>query len=268
MDQSEIRVLLVDDHAIVRKGIGALLAEVKGITVVGEARDGREAVEQVQALKPDVILMDLVMPGMDGIEATRQITASSDTARVLVLTSFAADDKVFPSIKAGALGYLLKDSEPGDLVRAIQQVHRGEPTLQASIARRVLQEMQRPSRDPPTPDPLTDREMEVLREVATGLTNAEVAERLWVTQATVRSHVSNILAKLHLATACRRPCTLCRRALSRWTIGRRTGRGSWPFANAVVAKAAMDGVGPIHICADRTPPSGLVCGASNHSCGR
>jgi len=199
MDQTTIRVLLVDDHAIVRKGIRALLAEIQGIEVVGEARDGREAVAQAQALSPDVILMDLVMPGMNGIEATRQITASPEAARVLVLTSFSADDKVFPSIKAGALGYLLKESEPADLVQAIRQVHRGDPTLQPSIARKVLQEMQRPSQRPPTPDPLTDREMEVLRVVAKGLTNAEVAERLWITEATVRSHVSNILSKLHLA---------------------------------------------------------------------
>jgi len=199
MDQTTIRVLLVDDHAIVRKGVRALLAEIQGIEVVGEARDGREAVAQAQALSPDVILMDLVMPGMNGIEATRQITASPEAARVLVLTSFAADDKVFPSIKAGALGYLLKESEPADLVQAIRQVHRGDPTLQPSIARKVLQEMQRPSQRPPTPDPLTDREMEVLRVVAKGLTNAEVAERLWITEATVRSHVSNILSKLHLA---------------------------------------------------------------------
>jgi NarL family two-component system response regulator LiaR len=116
-----------------------------------------------------------------------------------VLTSFAGDDKVFPAIKAGALGYLLKDSEPADLVEAIQQVDRGEPSLQPSIAQRVLQELQRPSRHPPTSDPLTDREMEVLRLVAKGLSNPQIARRLTVTEATVRTHVSNILSKLHLA---------------------------------------------------------------------
>jgi NarL family two-component system response regulator LiaR len=136
---------------------------------------------------------------MDGIEATRQITASGEGSRILVLTSFAGDDKVFPAIKAGALGYLLKDSEPASLVQAIQQVHRGEPSLQPSIAQKVLQELQHPSRRPPTPDPLTDREVEVLRLVTKGLSNPEIAERLTVTEATVRTHVSNILGKLHLA---------------------------------------------------------------------
>jgi NarL family two-component system response regulator LiaR len=198
MADTPIRVLIVDDQAIVRKGIRALLAEVARIEVVGEAGDGQEAVCQAQALQPDVILMDLVMPHMDGIEAIRQITRDQ-AAHILVLTSFAGDDKVFPAIKAGALGYLLKDSEPEDLLRGIEQVHRGEPSLHPTIARKVLQEMQRPPEKPPTHDLLTDRELEVLRLVATGLTNREIAERLVVTEATVRSHVSNVLSKLHLA---------------------------------------------------------------------
>lgn len=200
MDHRAIGVLVVDDHAIVRKGIRALLAEYEDIDVVGEASDGLEAVTQVQSLDPDVVLMDLVMPGVDGIEATRQITASEPCPRVLVLTSFAGDDKVFPAIKAGALGYLLKDSEPADLVQAIRQVHRGEPSLQPSIAQKVLRELQHPSSSrPPSPDPLTQREMEVLGLVATGMSNPEIARRLVVTEATVRTHVSNILGKLHLA---------------------------------------------------------------------
>jgi NarL family two-component system response regulator LiaR len=199
MEQTAIRVLVVDDHAIVRKGIRALLAEIKGIEVIGEARDGQEAMDQVDALHPDVILMDLVMPGVDGIEATRQIAADGASPRILVLTSFAGDDKVFPAIQAGALGYLLKDSEPADLVEAIHQVHRGEPSLQPSIAQKVLNELRRPSVRPPTPDPLTDREVEVLRMVAKGLNNPEIAQRLTITEATVRTHVSNILGKLHLA---------------------------------------------------------------------
>jgi NarL family two-component system response regulator LiaR len=199
MEDRAIRVLIVDDHAIVRKGVRALLAEIDDIEVVGEARDGQEAMAQADALDPDVILMDLVMPGVDGIEATRQITKHEGGPRILVLTSFAGDDKVFPAIKAGALGYLLKDSEPADLVDAIHQVRRGEPSLQPSIAQKVLKELRRPSARPPTPDPLTNREMEVLRLVAKGLSNPEIAQRLVVTEATVRTHVSNILSKLHLA---------------------------------------------------------------------
>jgi two-component system, NarL family, response regulator LiaR len=199
MNLPPIQVLIVDDHAIVRKGIRALLAEVDCIQVVGEAGNGQDAITLAEDLNPDVILMDLVMPELDGIEAIRQITSHREQARILVLTSFASDDKVFPAIKAGALGYLLKDSEPADLLQAIQQVHRGEPSLHPIIASKVLQEMQRPSRRPPTPDPLTDRELQVLRLVAKGLGNQEIAEQLVVTEATVRSHVSNILHKLHLA---------------------------------------------------------------------
>jgi len=199
VNQNSIRVLIVDDQAIVRKGIHALLAEVETVTIVGEAEDGAQAIALAQELNPDVILMDLVMPGVDGIEAIRRITGQQEEARVLVLTSFAGDDKVFPAIKAGALGYLLKDSEPADLLEAIRQVHRGEPSLHPIIARKVLQEMQHPPKQLPTPDPLTDRELQVLRLVAKGLGNREIADRLVVTEATVRSHVSNILGKLHLA---------------------------------------------------------------------
>lgn len=199
MSESPIQVLIVDDHAIVRKGIRALLAQMGTIQVVGEAGNGEDAVTLAAELKPDVILMDLVMPGVDGIEAIHQITGQQPEARILVLTSFASDDKVFPAIKAGALGYLLKDSEPADLVQAIHQVHRGEPSLHPMIAGKVLQEMQHPSKRPPTPDPLTDRELEVLRLVAQGAGNSEIAEQLVITEATVRSHVSNILSKLHLA---------------------------------------------------------------------
>ncbi len=200
MAQTQIRVLVVDDHTIVRKGICALLGTRADMQVVGEASDGREAIVQAGALHPDVIVMDLVMPEMDGIEAIQQIVAHHTEIRILVLTSFAADDKVFPAIKAGALGYLLKDSGPEDLVQAIRQVYRGESSLHPAIARRVLQELTHPSDRPPTLDPLTEREVEVLRLIAQGLENRDIAERLVISGTTVRTHVSNILSKLHLAS--------------------------------------------------------------------
>jgi NarL family two-component system response regulator LiaR len=196
----KIRVLLCDDHEIVRKGIKALLDTQPDIRVVGEARDGVEAVAQANALQPDVILMDLMMPQLDGIGATQQITARKPGAHILVLTSFAADEKVFPAIKAGALGYLLKDSGPAQLLDAIHRVARGEPSLEASIARKVLLELQHPPKAPPTPDPLTEREIDVLKLVAQGLSNREIAEKLVITERTVCTHVSNILNKLHLAS--------------------------------------------------------------------
>ena len=198
--ESSVRVLIVDDHAIVRKGIRALLSEADGLEVVGEADNGQEAVLRAQETHPDVILMDLLMPGMDGIEATRQITSRQPKARILVLTSFAADNKVFPAIKAGAAGYLLKDSSPDELVRAIRQVHRGEPSLHPTIARKLLQEIARPAELQPAPEALTAREMMVLRLIAQGLSNQEIADRIAVSEPTVRAHVSRILGKLHLAS--------------------------------------------------------------------
>jgi NarL family two-component system response regulator LiaR len=197
---STIRVLIVDDHSIVRKGIRALLSTERDIQVIGEAGNGAEAVTQAQALKPDVILMDLVMPKLDGIEATRQITSQQSGMRILVLTSFAADDKVFPAIKAGALGYLLKDTGPQELVQAIHQVYRGEPSLEPSIARKVLTELSTPPQKSSTVEPLTQRELDILRLIAQGCSNKEIAEQLVITEMTVRTHVSNILGKLHLAS--------------------------------------------------------------------
>ena len=201
MTQLPIRVLIVDDHGIVRKGTRALLDRIPDFTVVGEAGNGKEAVAQAKELQPDVILMDLMMPEMDGIEAIGLITATQPNSRILALTSFAADDKVFPAIKAGALGYMLKDADPEDLIQAIRQVHRDEPSLHPSIARKVLQELGRPQTAPPSPgpDPLTERELEVLQLVAKGLSNQQMAEQLTVAEVTIRTHVSNILSKLHLA---------------------------------------------------------------------
>jgi NarL family two-component system response regulator LiaR len=202
METLPIRVLLADDHTIVRSGVRALLSTEPDIEVVGEVGNGAEAVAQAETLRPDVVLMDLVMPGLSGIEATRQITASLPGTRVLVLTSFAADENVFPAIKAGALGYLLKDSGPDELVRAIRQVNRGEPSLEPSIALKVLLELSHSPKEqqPLTKDPLTERELDVLRLVAQGGSNRDIAAKLVVSELTVRTHVSNILGKLQLAS--------------------------------------------------------------------
>ncbi|KAA3644198.1 MAG: DNA-binding response regulator [Chloroflexi bacterium] len=201
MTQIPIRILIVDDHGIVRKGTRALLDRIPDFAVVGEASDGKEAVAQAESLQPDVILMDLMMPEMDGIEAIGLISTSWPDSRILALTSFAADDKLFPAIKAGALGYMLKDADPEDLIEAIRQIYRGEPSLHPSIARKVLQELSRPPTPPPAvgPDPLTERELQVLKLVAKGLTNQQMAEQLTVAEVTIRTHISNILSKLHLS---------------------------------------------------------------------
>jgi NarL family two-component system response regulator LiaR len=198
--RANIQVLIVDDHIVVRQGIRALLTTEPNIEVVGEAENGREAVSETERLRPDVILMDLVMPEMDGIEAIGRIIARQPEARILVLTSFATDDKVFPAIKAGALGYLLKDSGPEDLVSAIQQVYRGKPSLHPAIARKLLQELSHPLEPLSTPEPLTEQEVEVLRLVAQGQSNKQIAESLMISGTTAQAHVRDILRKLHLAS--------------------------------------------------------------------
>jgi len=194
-----IRLLIADDHALVREGMQALMATEPDIQVVGTAADGVEVVTQTLALRPDVVLMDLMMPRQDGIEAIGQIRRQLPEARILVVTSFSQDDKVFPAIKAGALGYLLKDASPQELLLAIRTVHRGESFLHPTIAGRLIRELNRPAA-PPAADPLTEREREVLVLLAHGLSNQEIADRLVLGESTVRSHVSNILSKLHLSS--------------------------------------------------------------------
>ena len=197
---ASIRVLVVDDHFVVRKGIRSLLTTEDDITVVGEAHDGAQAVAEAMRLQPDVILMDLVMPQMDGIAAIQEIRNGQANVRILVLTSFVADDKVFPAIRAGALGYILKDTGPLELINAIRQVYRGEPSLHPAIARKVLHELSQPPERPPTSEPLTEREVEVLRLVGQGESNQQIAAALAITEATVRKPVSSILSRLHAAS--------------------------------------------------------------------
>ena len=194
----KISVLIVDDHAVVRQGLRTFLELQEAIEVVGEAANGAEAVELTLKLLPDVVLMDLVMPEMDGIEATRRVRIASPTTQVIVLTSFTEDDKVFPSIKAGATGYLLKNVSPPDLVRAIEAAHRGEAQLDPEIARKLMTEFSTKPANPVSND-LTRRELEVLGLISRGHNNRDIANELVLSEKTVKTHVSNILSKLHLS---------------------------------------------------------------------
>ena len=200
MTDSKITVMLVDDHAIVRSGVAAYLSAQKDIEVVGEAASGKEAVELAEELAPDVVLMDLLMPQMDGVEATWRVRRISPRSQVIVLTSYHEDTHIFPAIKAGALSYLLKDIEPHELAEAIRSAARGEATVNPKVASRMMAEL-RGEHDQSinSYSALTEREQEVLRRIADGLSNAEIAETLVISEKTVKSHVSNILNKLHLS---------------------------------------------------------------------
>jgi NarL family two-component system response regulator LiaR len=195
-----IKVLIVDDHQVVRQGLRTFLELQDGIVVVGEAGDGIAALEMVQHYHPDVVLMDLVMPRLDGISATRQLKSSCPEVKVIALTSFTEDDKVFPAIQAGASSYLLKDVSPDNLVEAIRAAFRGEARLHPEIMQRLMDQVahQATPRTESHLDELTDRERDVVRLVAQGRSNHEIAEELVISEKTVKTHVSNILSKLHL----------------------------------------------------------------------
>lgn len=195
-----ITVLLVDDHALVRAGVRAYLQSLPDISVVGEASSGEEAVRQAEVLVPDVVLMDLAMPGMDGVEATARVRRISPRSQVVVLTSFHDDAHIFPSIKAGALSYLLKDAGPTEVAEAVRAAARGEVVLHPVVAARVLREVRGDRKEPVNPfADLTEREQEVLRLIAQGMSNEQIAAALVVSEKTVKGHVSNVLSKLHLA---------------------------------------------------------------------
>ncbi len=200
--RERIKVLIVDDHQVVRQGLRTFLELHDDMAVVGEAGDGAAALEMIRRLEPDVVLMDLVMPRVDGIAATRQALALGTRTKVIALTSFAEDDKVFPAIEAGASSYLLKDVSPDALVEAIRAVHRGEARLHPDIARKLMQATrvahQASGEAPALADDLTDREREVIRLVARGCSNHEIAQELVISEKTVKTHISHILGKLNL----------------------------------------------------------------------
>jgi NarL family two-component system response regulator LiaR len=197
--QNPITILIVDDHAVVRQGVRAFLDTQPDLKVIGEAASGEEGVKLASQLVPDVVLMDLVMPGMDGVEATRQVKRSSPRSQVVVLTSYHEDEYIFPAIRAGALSYVLKDIGPRDLADVVRKAANGEVVLNSRVAARVIQELQGLREDQSNPfTELSERELEVLRLIAAGLSNAEIAEKLVLSDKTIKGHVSNILSKLHL----------------------------------------------------------------------
>jgi DNA-binding NarL/FixJ family response regulator len=196
-----IRVLVVDDHPTFRRGLGALLASLPDVELVGEAADGEAAVERTAALAPDVVVMDLDMPGLGGVEATRRIVAAQPSVAVLVLTMLDEDESVFAAMRAGARGYVVKGADTDDVLRALESVARGDAVFGPAVASRVLSYLTRPlsARDPMLFPELTEREREVLELMARGLSNNEIARKLVVSPKTVRNHVSNVFTKLQVA---------------------------------------------------------------------
>lgn len=194
-----ISVFIVDDHAVVRQGIRAFLQALPDMEVVGEAENGTQAVELALQTAPDVVLMDLVMPDMDGVEATRRVKSASPRTQVVIFTSYYRDEYIFPAIRAGALSYILKDADPAELAEAIRKAAHGEAMLNPRVAARLVQEIQGVREEDTNPfAELSERELEVLRLIANGGSNKEIADQLVISEKTVKSHVSNILSKLHL----------------------------------------------------------------------
>jgi NarL family two-component system response regulator LiaR len=194
-----ISILIVDDHEVVRNGIRAYLETLPEFNVVGEAASGGEAIKMAGDLIPDVVLMDLVMPGMDGIETTREVKKISPRTQIVVLTSYHEDEHIFPALKAGAISYVLKDMKMDKLAEAIQSAIRGEVTLHPLVATRVLRNLRGENNGESFYAELTERELEVLKFIANGLSNSQIADQLVISTNTVKGHVSNILSKLHLA---------------------------------------------------------------------
>ncbi|HET9109269.1 MAG TPA: response regulator transcription factor [Ktedonobacterales bacterium] len=195
-----ITVLIVDDHHLVRQGVRSFLEKQPGITVVGEASSGEEALRLASAAVPDVVMMDLVMPDMDGVETTRRLKQITPGSQVIILTSYHDDEHIFPAIRAGALSYILKDVSPGELVEIVRKAARNEAVMHPHVAARVMQELRAsPRTNELIPSELSERELEVLRLIAEGCANTDIAERLVISEHTVKRHVSNILSKLHLA---------------------------------------------------------------------
>jgi two-component system, NarL family, response regulator LiaR len=198
--EDAIRVILVDDHNLVRMGLKAYFSTLPDIQVVGEAGTGEEAVRLAADLAPDVVLMDLIMPGMDGVEATRQVKKVSPRTQVIVVTSYHEDEHIFPAIRAGALSYVLKDIDPDDLAGAIRRANAGEAVINPRVAARLVKELYGQREETVNAfSELTNREMDVLRQIAAGKSNQEIAAVLVISEKTVKSHITNILNKLHLA---------------------------------------------------------------------